>query len=85
MFLCCVQVTQGQRALVSILIFLWHVFRGVRAAFLKQVILNRLHCLSEQTYPGLLEPGPAQNALLHSTNHPECTASVLPFHDIRLM
>lgn len=29
----------------------------LRAAFLNQVIQNRLS-LSEQTYPGLLEPGP---------------------------
>lgn len=38
-----------------------HIFfqlcRRLRAAFLNQVTRNRL-CLSEQTYPGLLESGP---------------------------
>ena len=43
-------------------LFIFHFFfflrcRRLRAAFLNQVIRNRL-CLSEQTYPGLLESGP---------------------------
>lgn len=37
------------------LVLLW--CRWLRGVFLNQVIRNRL-CLSEQTYPGLLESGP---------------------------
>lgn len=38
--------------------------RRLRAAFLNQVTRNRL-CLSEQTYPGLLESGPDPLYVIH--------------------
>lgn len=43
--------------LKSLLLLRVSFCRWLRAAFLNQVIRNRL-CLSEQTYPGLLESGP---------------------------